>query len=131
VEAVVRVGQVGLGYWGKNLVRNFDDLAELTWLCDAEEETHAARAPLPERARDRLVRGDARGRRGRGGRDRHARPDALRAREAGARGRQARVRREAAGDARAEMEELVALAEERELVLMPGHLLLYHPACAS
>ena len=27
----------------------------------------------------------------------------------------------------AEMEELVALAEERDLVLMPGHLLLYHP----
>ena len=27
----------------------------------------------------------------------------------------------------AEAEELVALAEERELVLMPGHLLLYHP----
>ena len=26
-----------------------------------------------------------------------------------------------------EAEELVALAEERELVLMPGHLLLYHP----
>ena len=26
-----------------------------------------------------------------------------------------------------EMEELVALAEERGLVLMPGHLLLYHP----
>jgi predicted dehydrogenase len=28
----------------------------------------------------------------------------------------------------AEAEELVAIAEERELVLMPGHLLLYHPA---
>ena len=27
----------------------------------------------------------------------------------------------------AEMEELVALAAERDLVLMPGHLLLYHP----
>src|SRR5207244_13421871 len=26
-----------------------------------------------------------------------------------------------------EMEELVALAEERGLALMPGHLLLYHP----
>ncbi|HEY3543407.1 MAG TPA: Gfo/Idh/MocA family oxidoreductase, partial [Gaiellaceae bacterium] len=44
----VRVGQVGLGYWGKNLVRNFDDLAELTWLCDASEELRtqfAARYP--------------------------------------------------------------------------------------
>ena len=30
-----------------------------------------------------------------------------------------------------EMEELVALAEERDLVLMPGHLLLYHPGLAQ
>jgi predicted dehydrogenase len=28
----------------------------------------------------------------------------------------------------AEIDELVAIAEERDLVLMPGHLLLYHPA---
>ena len=28
----------------------------------------------------------------------------------------------------AEIDELVALADERDLVLMPGHLLLYHPA---
>ena len=27
----------------------------------------------------------------------------------------------------AEMEELLVLAEARDLVLMPGHLLLYHP----
>src|SRR6185437_10762804 len=27
----------------------------------------------------------------------------------------------------AEMDELVAIAAERDLVLMPGHLLLYHP----
>ena len=27
-----------------------------------------------------------------------------------------------------EMEELCELAEQRDLVLMPGHLLLYHPA---
>ena len=28
----VRVGQAGLGEWGKNLARNFGDLTELTWL---------------------------------------------------------------------------------------------------
>ena len=33
----VTVGQAGLGHWGKNLVRNFDELAELTWICDADE----------------------------------------------------------------------------------------------
>jgi predicted dehydrogenase len=30
----MRIGLAGLGYWGPNLARNFDDLAELTWLCD-------------------------------------------------------------------------------------------------
>ena len=31
----------------------------------------------------------------------------------------------------AEIDELVALAEERDLVLMPGHLLLYHPGVSK
>jgi predicted dehydrogenase len=37
----VRVGVVGLGYWGPNLARNFDRLAEteLGWICDADEES--------------------------------------------------------------------------------------------
>jgi predicted dehydrogenase len=36
----VRVGVIGLGYWGPNLARNFDRLAgsELSWICDASEE---------------------------------------------------------------------------------------------
>ena len=37
----VRVGQAGLGDWGRNLVRNFDELAELTWLCDASADVRA------------------------------------------------------------------------------------------
>jgi len=46
----VRVGIVGLGYWGPNLARNFDRLpdAELRWICDASEEARArALAQLP------------------------------------------------------------------------------------
>ncbi len=37
----VKVGLVGLGYWGPNVARNFDALAgcELTWCCDADEES--------------------------------------------------------------------------------------------
>ena len=31
------VGLVGLGYWGPNLARNFDNLARLTWLCDLDQ----------------------------------------------------------------------------------------------
>jgi predicted dehydrogenase len=34
----VRVGVVGLGYWGPNLARNFSRLADVAWLCDASPE---------------------------------------------------------------------------------------------
>ncbi|HEV2874258.1 MAG TPA: Gfo/Idh/MocA family oxidoreductase, partial [Thermoleophilaceae bacterium] len=34
----MRIGVVGLGYWGPNLARNFSRLAELAWLCDASPE---------------------------------------------------------------------------------------------
>src|SRR2546423_13148026 len=46
----VRVGVVGLGYWGPNLARNCDRLtdAELRWLCDASEDARTrAGAHLP------------------------------------------------------------------------------------
>ena len=41
MEALVEpltVGQVGLGPWGSNLARNFNELARLRWLCDAAED---------------------------------------------------------------------------------------------
>ena len=43
----VTVGVVGLGYWGPNLARNFDRLAEceLRWLCDASDDVCARLAP--------------------------------------------------------------------------------------
>jgi DNA-binding CsgD family transcriptional regulator len=34
VEAVI--GQLGLGPWGTNLARNFNELARLKWLCDLD-----------------------------------------------------------------------------------------------
>jgi predicted dehydrogenase len=39
-DAPVRVGVVGLGYWGPNLARNFDRLpdSEVRWLCDDSDE---------------------------------------------------------------------------------------------
>ena len=33
---MTRLAQAGLGEWGKNLVRNFDELAEIVWLCDVD-----------------------------------------------------------------------------------------------
>jgi predicted dehydrogenase len=43
----IRVGVVGLGYWGPNLARNLDRLpgAELAWLCDGSEAALARVAP--------------------------------------------------------------------------------------
>ena len=48
---MTRVGLVGLGYWGPNLARNFDNLADLTWLCDLDEEQRAPFAARYPRAR--------------------------------------------------------------------------------
>jgi predicted dehydrogenase len=129
VTPTVRLAQIGAGQWGKNLARNFAALAELAWVCDIDETQHPGLAeqhpgsritgrvedvladdsveavviatPVPthyELAR-RAVEAD-----------KHVfveKPPAMRA---------------------AELEELCDLAEERGRVLMPGHLLLYHPA---
>jgi predicted dehydrogenase len=125
----LRVGQAGLGYWGRNLARNFDDLTELRWLCDASEER---RAEFAERYPDAQVTGDF---------DEllaAADVDAVviatpvpthypLARAALEAGKHVFVEKPPAMQV-AEMEELIGLADARGLVLMPGHLLLYHPA---
>jgi predicted dehydrogenase len=125
---VTRVAQAGLGAWGKNLARNFDELADLVWLCDVSEENRARVAPrypdtrvtadfdelLADPALDAIV---------------VATPVVTHydlARRALLAGKHVFVEKPMAVRA-SEAEELVALAEERELVLMPGHLLLYHP----
>ncbi|HET7571712.1 MAG TPA: Gfo/Idh/MocA family oxidoreductase [Gaiellaceae bacterium] len=129
MSGALRIGQVGLGYWGKNLVRNFDDLADLRWLCDADA---ALRDDFSRRYPDARLTGDF---------DELLAADdvdavviatpvpthhplAKRALEAG---KHVFVEKPPAMRV-AEMAELVGLAEERGLVLMPGHLLLYHPA---
>jgi predicted dehydrogenase len=133
VEAVtsspLRVGQVGLGQWGKKLLRNFSELADVTWLCDIDERETAGAARRHPATRvtssfeDVLADDDVDAvviatpvpthyelaRRGLEA-NKHVfveKPPAMRA---------------------AEMEELCELSEERGRVLMPGHLLLYHPA---
>jgi predicted dehydrogenase len=123
----LRIGLAGLGYWGPNLARNFDELGELAWLCDlnpALRERFARRYPEAKVTDDydeMLANG----------------LDAVvvatpvpthyeLAKRALLAGKHVMVEKPPAMRAE-EMEELVALAEERELVLMPGHLLLYHP----
>jgi predicted dehydrogenase len=125
----LRVGQVGLGYWGRNLARVFDDVADLTWLCDTSEalqEEFSRRYPNARMTGDfdELLAAD----------DIDAvviatpvpthSPLARAALEAG---KHVFVEKPPAMRV-AEMQELIGLAEARGLVLMPGHLLLYHPA---
>jgi predicted dehydrogenase len=122
------VGVVGLNYWGPNLVRNFDDLAQLTWLCDIDVERltqlgarHPAarttanhREMLDDPELDAVV---------------IATPVPTHyelAKEALEAGKHVFVEKPPAMLA-SEMDELVALAAANDRVLMPGHLLLYHP----
>src|SRR5207302_5813271 len=58
LEAMTRVGVVGLGYWGPNLARNFDQLAELAWICDADGGVREAVAARYPRARPTSDFGD-------------------------------------------------------------------------
>jgi predicted dehydrogenase len=126
---MTRIGQAGLGAWGKNLARNFDELADLVSLCDADEERRrefAARYPharvtsdfaelLDDPELEAVV---------------VATPVVTHyelAKAALEAGKHVFVEKPPAMRAQ-EMDELCELAEERDLVLMPGHLLLYHPA---
>jgi predicted dehydrogenase len=126
------VGVVGLNYWGPNLVRNFDDLADLTWLCDLDDghlAPIAARYPTAKSTQryDDLLADDS--------------LDAVviatpvpthyaLAKQALEAGKHVFVEKPPAMHA-AEMDELVRVAAEHDLVLMPGHLLLYHPGVAK
>jgi predicted dehydrogenase len=124
----VRLGQIGLGYWGKNLVRNFDELADVAWLCDVSEELKqqfATRLPEARITADfgELLADD----------DLDAVVIATPvpthyalAKQALEAGKHVFVEKPPAMKS-AEMENLIRLAQEGDLVLMPGHLLLYHP----
>jgi predicted dehydrogenase len=125
---VTSVGVVGLGHWGPNLARNFDQLADLAWICDTDA---AVRDAFGRRYSNARVTGDY--------------EDLLRdseldtivvstpvpthhdlASRALAAGKHVLVEKPPAMRG-VEMDELVQLSEERDLVCMPGHLLLYHP----
>ena len=125
---MTRVAHAGVGGWGRNVVRVVEELADLAWICDTDEERRAEYAARYPQARttasfDDVVADDS--------------IEAVvvatpvpthyelakRALEAG---KHVFVEKPPAMR-EAEMEELVALAEARDRVLMPGHLLLYHP----
>ena len=126
--ASTTVAVAGLGLWGSNLARNFHELARLAWICDASEErleAAASRYPAAHATTsfdDLLADDDVEAIVVATSVPTHAEL-ARRALEAGKHVFVEKPMALAGEDA----EELVSLAEERGLVLMPGHLLLYHP----
>jgi predicted dehydrogenase len=126
----VRVGVVGLGYWGPNLARNFATLpgCELRWCCDASEDARTRLAPALREARFTPELDDLLGD-----------PEldaialatpvpshaslALRVLEAG---KHCFVEKPLALST-ADADRVVEAAREHDRVLMVGHLLEYHP----
>jgi predicted dehydrogenase len=130
----LRVGVVGLGYWGPNLARNFAALpdCELAWCCDASEAARARVGPSFPRARftgslDELLADPA--------------LDAVAVATPVPTHAELAVRVLAAGkhcfvekplaQSVADAERAVAAADRSGLTLMVGHLLEYHPGVAK
>ena len=125
----VRVGVVGLGYWGPNLVRNMARVSELAWCCDLSQESrdrYAAQYPqaqftgdydelLNDPALDAIALATS-----------VPTHHALGMRALAA-GKHVFVEKPLAGSA-ADARELVDAAERADRRLMVGHLLLFHPA---
>ena len=125
-----RVGIVGLGYWGPNVARNLSAMenCELAWCCDFSEASRARWSAVYREAKFTASLDDV-----------LSDPDldavaittpvsthaelAERVLEAG---KHCLVEKPLSQDV-ASAERIAALAEERGLVLMAGHLLAYHP----
>jgi len=125
----VRVGVAGVGYWGKNLVRNFYELGALEYLCDADpsvEATYKGRfqdvkleSNYANLLRDPAVSAVA-----------LATPAVSHyemAKAALEAGKDVLVEKPLAIDVK-HGEELVKLADAKGRILMVGHILRYHPA---
>ena len=129
----VRVGVVGLGYWGPNLARNLAAIGgcEVSWLCDASEQARARLERSFPSARSTDVIGELLD-------DEEldavvlATPVPTHAELAVAvaqAGKHCFVEKPLATTA-ADAERAVAAAEDAGKTLMVGHLLEYHPAVA-
>jgi predicted dehydrogenase len=125
---LIRVAHAGVGGWGRNVARVVGELAELAWVCDVDgdrRDEYARRYPearatgsFAETLADETVEAVT-----------IATPVPTHyslAKQALEAGKHVFVEKPPAMRGE-EMEELVSLAQERDLVLMPGHLLLYHP----
>ena len=123
------IAVIGCGYWGKNLVRNFVELGALRTICDSATEAigrlHSlypgvnTETSFEAVLADKEIRGVV-----------IAAPAALHhpmAKQALLAGKDVFVEKPFVSSS-PEGEELVELSEQRGLILMVGHLMLYHPA---
>jgi len=128
-EAKLNVAVVGVGYWGKNLVRNFYELGALGILCDSRSSVEAACASnyhgvrfcsdYSEVLSDPSIEAVA-----------LATPAVTHyemAKAALEAGKDVLVEKPLAIDVK-QGEDLVKLAEAKRRILMVGHILRYHPA---
>jgi UDP-2-acetamido-3-amino-2,3-dideoxy-glucuronate N-acetyltransferase len=125
----VNVAVVGVGYWGKNLVRNFHDLGALSVLCDDRDEAEALcrkdyesvrfvrqfSAVLADPSIDAVALATP------------AVTHYQMAKAALEAGKDVFVEKPLAIDVK-HGEHLVALATSKNRILMVGHILRYHPA---
>jgi predicted dehydrogenase len=128
----VRIGVVGLGYWGPNVVRNMARVAELAWCCDLSAESRARYAPQYPQARftenfDDLLNDPALDAIAVASSVPTHHPLGLRALAAG---KHVFIEKPLAASV-ADARDLVAAAEQADRRLMVGHLLLFHPALAT
>src|SRR3989449_2446286 len=128
-KSKINVAVVGVGYWGRNIVRNFHELGALALLCDAERSVEAScksdyenvrfcrdfRAVLSDPSIDAVAL---------------ATPAVTHyemAKAALEAGKDVLVEKPLAIDVK-HGEHLVALAKANSRILMVGHILRYHPA---
>lgn len=128
-SSVARVAVIGAGYWGKNLVRNFDALGALSAICDSSEErrrtlgeqypecrmTDSLDSVLNDDAIDAVAIAAP------------AEAHATLVRQAILAGKDVFVEKPLCLSVD-EGRELVDLASKHHQILMVGHLLWYHPA---
>jgi predicted dehydrogenase len=125
----VRIGVVGLGYWGPNVVRNMSRVAELAWCCDLSAENRDRYAPQYPQARftadfDDLLDDPAVDAIAVASSVPTHHPLGLKALAAG---KHVFIEKPLAASV-ADARELVEAAEKADRKLMVGHLLLFHPA---
>lgn len=126
ILAPVKVAQIGCGYWGKNLVRNFAEIGALAAVSDGNEETAGKMAQdyaVPALSWSEIL---ANGEIDAVGLATPAPSHAAMALEAIAAGKHVFVEKPLALNP-ADAERVVRAAKEAGRTLMVGHLLQYHP----